>query len=132
MQDLEKAVASILGKDSYNYGDWELLPSLYDGCYSAWISVVVKAYVVNGTVKEVSAILAEAEDVMKELGDKYSDYMYYPELKEYFLNTVAFFDSCKNPEGNVDQINPILNDYRNTARIYFSALKYVFEDSIDV
>ena len=126
------AIGSLLGKDSYESGYWENLQKLYNGSFfSACVDVVSEAYVVDGTVKKISNLLTEAKTLMKEIGDEYSDYVHYPDLKEYFTNTLAFFDFCQNPEGSFEQVVETFNNYRNTAREKFFDLNYIFEDSID-
>lgn len=128
---IEQAVAEILGNESFVYGDWESLPYRFGGSYfSAWVSVVSKAYVCSGDVDEISEMLNSAKALMKELGDEYSDYEHYPALKKYFTNTLAFFDFCQNPEGSFEQVVETFNNYRNNAREYFFDLNYVFGDSI--
>ena len=128
---IKQGIASLLGKEAYEYGDWETLPWLYGGSYfSAWVSVIAEAYTCSGDVAEISSQLNEAKALMKQLGDDYADYEHYPTLKKYFTNTLAFFDFCKDPEGSFDQVVETFNNYRNNAREYFFDLNYVFEDSI--
>lgn len=128
---IKQAIANLLFKDSYEYGDWELLPYLYNGSYfSAWVSVISEAYVCSGDVAEISEQLNSAKALMKQLSSDYSDYEHYPVLKEYFTNTLAFFDFCQHPEGSFEQVVETFNGYRNNAREYFFDLNYVFCDSI--
>ena len=130
-ESIKQAVAELLFKDSYEYGDWELLPYMYDGSYfSAWVSVISEAYVCSGDVDKISEHLNNAKALMKQLSDDYSDYEHYPVLKEYFTNTLAFFDFCQNPEGSFEQVVETFNSYRNNAREHFFDLNYVFCDSI--
>lgn len=128
---IKQAIANLRFKDSYEHGDWERLPYLYNGSYfSAWVSVISEAYVCSGDVDEISEYLNTAKALMKRLSDEYSDYEHYPVLKEYFTNTLAFFDFCQNPEGSFEQVVETFNAYRNNAREYFFDLNYVFCDSI--
>lgn len=128
---IKQAIAKLLFKEEYEYGDWELLPYMFNGSYfSAWVSVISEAYVCSGDVAEISGQLNEAKNLMKRLGSDYADYEHYPVLKEYFTNTLAFFDFCQNPEGTFDQVVETFNAYRNNAREYFFDLNYVFCDSI--
>lgn len=127
---IEAAIAKLLGKEKFEYGDWTTLQYLYSNFFSACIFVVSEAYVCSGDVDEISALLIEAKTMMKELSDEYSDYEHYPALKSYFTNTLAFFDFCRNPEGSFEQVKETFNTYRNNARVYFFELNYVFEDSI--
>ena len=135
--DLEAAVAKLLGKDHYDpgsydqRGDWYTLSSMYYASFfSACVDLVSTAYEVNGTAAEITELLEEAMDQMKTLSNKYADYEHYPNLKEYFTNTTAFFGFCLEPEGSFDQVVDTFNEYRNNARNYFYDLNYVFEDSI--
>ena len=130
-EHIKQAVANLLSKDAYEYGDWEFLPYMYNGSYfSAWVSVISEAYVCSGDVEEIGGYLTEAKDLMKELSNDYSDYEHYPVLKEYFTNTLAFYDFCQHPEGTFEQVVETFNSYRNNAREYFFDLNYVFCDSI--
>ena len=131
LEYIEQGVASLLGKEQFEYGDWSFLPYMYGGSYfSAWVSAVSEAYKCSGKAAEIENHLNEAKTLMKQLGDKYSDYEHYPSLKKYFTNTLAFFDFCCNPEGSFDQVVTTFNNYRNNAREYFFDLNYVFGDSI--
>ena len=117
---IKQAIANLLFKDSYEYGDWELLPYMYNGSYfSAWVSVISEAYVCSGDVEEISEQLNSAKALMKQLSSDYSDYEHYPVLKEYFTNTLAYFDFCQHPEGSFEQVVETFNSYRNNAREYF-------------
>lgn len=128
---IKQAVANLLYKTEYEYGDWSTLPYFYNNSYfSAWIDVISEAYKCSGKADEISNDLKAAKDLMKELSDTYSDYVHYPSLKKYFTNTLAFFDFCCNPEGSFEQVKTTFNNYRNTAREYFFDLNYVFGDSI--
>lgn len=136
-ENLESAVAALLGKSSYDPGseddpgDWYMLSHYnYSSFFSACVDVVTKAYEKNGTSGEIKELLEEARGQMKQLSDNYSDYEYYPNLKEYFTNTTAFFGFCIDPEGSFNQVVDTFNDYRNNARNYYYDLNYVFEDSI--
>ena len=133
LEHIQQAVANLYGTESYNYSNkaWERLPYLYNNSYfSAWISVISEAYKCSGKADAISEDLEEAKNLMKQLSNQYSDYEHYPTLKEYFTNTLAFFDFCCNPEGSFEQVKETFNNYRNNAREYFFDLNYVFCDSI--
>lgn len=129
---IEQAIAELLGKETFSSGDWSMMPYLYNGSYfSAWVSIISKAYECSGQVAQIEAKLNDAMALMKELDNKYSDYTHYPTLKNYFTNTIAFLDFCRNPEGSFDQVVETFNTYRNNAREYFFDLNYVFTDSLN-
>lgn len=128
---IEEAVARLSGKSEFEASQWASLSLRYDGSYfSAWVSVVSEAYKCSGKTVEIEAQLNAAKKAMKALGDEYSDYEHYPALKEYFTNTMAFYDFCCHPEGSFEQVVETFNAYRNTARECFFDLNYVFDDSI--
>lgn len=136
-KDLEAAVAEMMEKDAYDpgsydeKGDWyKLSNEYYVSFFSACVELVSTAYEVNGTADEITGFLEKARDQMKTLSDKYTDYEHYPNLKEYFTNTTAFFGFCLEPEGSFNQVVETFNSYRNNARNYYYDLNYVFEDSI--
>lgn len=135
--DLEAAVAKLLGKSEYNpgseysRGDWYTLSHIaYSSFFSACVDVVSTAYELNGSADSIIALLEEARTNMKQLSASYSDYEHYPNLKEYFTTTTAFFGFCLEPEGSFDQVVDTFNNYRNDARNYYYDLNYVFEDAI--
>ena len=129
---IEQAVANLMGTSQYTYGDWGTLPYLYSSSYfSAWVDVISEAYKCSGQVKIIEEKLNTAKTLMKELGNEYSDYEHYPNLKKYFTNTIAFLDFCRNPEGSFEQVVNTFNTYRNNAREYFFDMNYVFNDSIE-
>ena len=127
------AIGSLLGKSGYVHGDWEKLQRYCypDSFFSACVAVVSEAYKISGKDNEIASLLNDAKDSMKTLGNKYSDYAYYPDLKDYFSNTLAFFDFCKHPEGSFEQVVQTFNNYRNNARTTFFDLNYIFDDSIN-
>lgn len=136
-EDLEQAVAKLLGKSEYDPGgysepgDWYTLSNeVYDSFFSACVEVVSTAYEMNGRADEIKGLLVSARDKMKELSDKYSDYEHYPALKEYFTTTTAFFGFCIDPEGSFEQVVETFNNYRNEARDCYYDLNYVFVEEM--
>ena len=99
-----------------------------DDLFTLCVEFVMGAYIENGKVDEVNALLENAKLQMKELSEKYSDYEYYPSLKEYYTTTRSFFDFCQDPTGSFEQIKGTINDYKNDARDYSNDLKYIFEE----
>lgn len=135
--DLEKAVAKLLGEETYDagskteYGDWYRLSNLrYSSFFSACVDVVSTAYKLNGIADDIKAELENARDNMKKLSDNYSDYEHYPNLKEYFTTTTGFFGFCLDPEGSFEQVVETFNGYRNDARDYYYDLNYIFEEAL--
>lgn len=94
--------------------------------FSGYIHLVIIAYEAKGTSDEISTLLNSAKDQMKTLSDKHSDYEHYPNLKDYYTTTQAFFDYCQNPTGSFEQAVTTIEDYKNEARGYYYDLEYAF------
>ncbi len=99
-----------------------------DDLFTFCIMVVVYAYKDNGTIEKAQSALDSAKDLMKTMSEKHSDYEHYPNLKEYYTTTKAFFAFCQEPTGSFEQAKTTINDYRNKARNYVNDLDYIFED----
>ena len=65
---------------------------------------------------------------MKEVNEKYSDYEYYPKLKDLLTQVSALLDFCNNPVGSFEQVKVTINDYKNDIRDLTNDLNYVFAD----
>ena len=101
---------------------------LEDNLFSFCLATVSSAYEANGTAAEAQNALNSAKDLMKKMSEKYSDYEHYPNLKEYYTTTKAFFAFCQEPTGSFEQVKITINDYRNEVRNYVNDLDYIFED----
>ena len=99
---------------------------VFSSTFSMCVEIVKDAYLVSGKTNEITGLLDSAKDQMKILSEQYSNYEHYPSLKGYYTTTTSFFEFCKNPTGNFDQIKTTINDYRNSARDYKSSLDYIF------
>ena len=102
----------------------------FSSFFSACVTVVSTAYEINGTADEIRSLLEDASEQIQKLSKKHGDSEHYPNLKEYFTNTIAFFEFCMNPEGSFEQVVETFNAYRNTGRECYYKLHYVFGDSL--
>ena len=107
---------------------YQYILSSYDSVFSACIDIVTKTYEVTGRETEIEELLERAKGSMKSMSDKYSDYVHYPDLKDYLTLTRAFFNFCSDPEGSFNQVVETFNSYRNESRSYYFALDYIFEE----
>lgn len=44
------------------------------------------------------------------MGDKYTDYEYYPKLKEYYSKVCSYYEFVKSPTGSFNQLQGTVND----------------------
>lgn len=116
-------------KETYIEEDSDIYFTFYEeDLFSACVWCVTDAYIANGKVKEAQTALDAAKAQMKELGQEYSDYEHYPNLKGYYTTTSSFFEFCNEPTGSFEQVKDTINDYKNDARDYISDLDYIFEE----
>ncbi len=99
----------------------------YDQLFSATVYIVTSTYKATEKTNEIELELEEAKTLMKIMSRKHSDYIHYPDLKNYLTNTRSFFAFCANPEGSFEQVVQTFNNYRNQSRQYYYALDYIFE-----
>ena len=95
--------------------------------FSSIIWAVQDAYIVKGDTAKIKEHLDLAKASMRELSEKYSDYEHYPNLKNFYTETCAFFDFCMDCTGvTFDQAAITIKDYRDNGRNYKNDLDFVF------
>jgi len=95
---------------------------VFDGVLYA----VKNAYIAKGDTEKAKALLEEAKVLMQEVSEKYADYEYYPNLKDFYSTTDSLFDYCMSPKGSFEQAKTSIADYRDAIRGYQSDLDFVF------
>ena len=109
----------------YSYAIFQILKSsLFTFCVRA----TTNAYILNGEAEKAENALSDATSLMKEVNEKYSDYEYYPKLKDLLTQVSALLDFCNNPVGSFEQVKVTINDYKNDIRDLTNDLNYVFAD----
>lgn len=99
----------------------------YDEVFMGCIMLVVYSYEQNGKLGEIEQLLTSAEEKIKELSDKYSDYEHYDNIKEYYSTARTMYSFCKSPTGTLEQANNNTNNYKNTADACYNNLYYFFQ-----
>jgi hypothetical protein len=115
---LQKA-ADDLGISSYSLkSDWQY--ALY---------IVERALKNRGDYTTVETEMAEAQTILQELTKTYSDYTYYPKLKDYYASVSAYVEFFKSPTGSFKQLSDTINTYENNIRTYKSDVGFLFNES---
>ncbi len=96
--------------------------------FALTVRSVIGAYRANGKIDNVQKELSNSKALMRKLSNEYSDYEYYPNLKDYYTTVNAFLDYCLDPDGSFNQAIDTINNYRNEARNYQNDLDFVFGD----
>lgn len=121
-----EAAANKLGVSAYSCVNGSAGTSAWNFCL--W--VVEEAHKERGTFEQLKALLKDAEILLKEVGDSYSDYEHYPSLKKYYSEVASYADFFENSSVSFEQLKTIITDYENEIRTLDSDLKFVFEDFI--
>lgn len=106
-----------------NFFNWDKYP-----LFALCIWVVSSAYPANGEFSKAETALNNAKEQMKKLTADYSDYEYYPSLKEYYTVVNSYYDFCIKPIGTFNQAKTTFADYENKMRECQNDLNFIFED----
>lgn len=140
IETIQQSVADLLGKKEYlnrdilisrgsvvtkDYlGDWVTLQQQYNSFEELCLKVICCAY--DEEMELVDTKLADANLNISELEEYFPDDKNLDSLKQYFNYLSGFYELCKNPEGNYDNVIGSFNDYKNDIRDVKSSLSYVY------
>lgn len=94
--------------------------------WSNCVSIIGDIYKANGTVDEISRLLGSSKSSLKSMSEEFSDYEYYPKLKDYYSKANSYYDFAVSPTGSFNQLADTINDYENPLRTYKEDLDFVF------
>ena len=80
-----------------------------------------------GTYTKLQTLLSEAQKILQELTNTYSDYTFYPSLKEYYSVLSSYADFFENPSGSFKQLADTVIDYENKIRTYQTDIGFLFK-----
>lgn len=72
--------------------------------------------------------LNDAKDALKIVGQEYSDYKYYPNLKDFYSEVNSLYEFVSSPTGSFETLQTTKTDFENSIRKYTADLSFVFED----
>lgn len=100
----------------------------YTAEFSDLVNLVSVVNTLNGKNTEVERKLEFAKNTLKSMTKKYSDYEYYPILKEYYSKVSSYYQFVYAPTGSFKQLADTVNDYENNLRTYKENLQFIFEE----
>lgn len=77
---------------------------------------------------DMSQALNDAKGSLKNVGEKYSDYEYYPNLKEFYSEVSSLYEFVSSPTGSFEALTTTINNYRTSIRKYTADLSFIFEE----
>ncbi len=101
---------------------------LWGDAWQCCLYVVMQAGDDRGDHTKISELLKEAEEILKEMGNNYSDYEHYPTLKQYYSKVASYAEFYDAPTGSFEQLKGTISDYENEIRTLKSDLEFVFKD----
>ena len=104
----------------------EYIPLTGQRYWDSSVTVVMVALEERGDYTTVKNELNEAQSILQELTKSYSDYTYYPKLKDYYAAVSAYADFFQSPTGSFEQLKDTINNYENSIRTYRSDTGFLF------
>ncbi len=95
------------------------------------VEIVEKVYEAKGETAKVEIALTTAQDEIKKLSEIDSDYEHYENLKGFYSEVKAYYDSCVDIHCSCEQFTQYVADYNKDAQVYKSSLDYFFEDKTE-
>ena len=118
--------------EKYDSKDMSTFFSIIQGLDDFWqecVNYVVYAYgVTENGFTVVEQDLNDAKASLKIVGDEFSDYKYYPNLKEFYSTVSSLYEFVSNPTGSFETLKTTSTDYENQIRSFKSDLSFVFEE----
>lgn len=90
------------------------------------VLVVYDVYRVRGTFDDIEELLESAKSKLRTMSDDFSDYEYFPTLKDYYSKAFSYCEFSIEPTGSFNQLADTINDYENSLRTYHTDLDFVF------
>lgn len=115
-------------KNEYRNIADRLIENHVDDRLNFCVDIVYGLYSIDDSIEVAQSSLNQAREQLKELSEKYSDYEFYPALREYYTTTNSFFEYSTNVSGTFEQAQTTINDYRNEVRDHKSDLEFMFDE----
>jgi hypothetical protein len=95
---------------------------------SGAISTVLIAYDNTGINEVVESNFAEVKALLKEMDSTYENETCYSTLKEYFSDSLAYYNFVISPTGSFSQLSTTLNGHTSKLTEHKNDLSFVYED----
>lgn len=143
LDDLKKGIAyERYGEDYADYvsvSDSSKMEDVYksvldsyssDG--SACIYIVISTYKATGKYAVIEANLSSSKESVKKIIEKYPEYVFVEDIKDYYITTQLYFDYFNNLAGlTYDEAVAKSNEYRSLANEYCYSLDLFLEAEKD-
>lgn len=98
----------------------------YDSCMTVCLWAARYAYELSGETAQIEEAIDAAKEQLREMSEKYSDYTHYPDLKDFFTSTVAYYETCFKSGNSLEQYKELYTDYEKAGKEYIADLDFIF------
>lgn len=95
---------------------------------SGAVNTVLIAYDNTGINEVVASSFAEVKALLKEMDPAYENQTYYSILKDYYSDSLAYYDFVTSPTGSFSQLSTTLNGHTSKLTEHMNDLSFIYED----
>ena len=110
---------------------YEGLFKSYGNAFSACVAIINSTYKITGKTASIEMLLEGAREILIKMSKNDSDSPYYEDLKQYFVNTMAFYDFCNEPTGTYDVAKVKISNFKTNGTTYYYNLYCFFGSKKD-
>jgi len=92
------------------------------------VGIVSYAYEEAGLNEANATILEEAKKKLKDMDTQYEDETLYSILKEYYTNSMSYYNFVVSPSGSFSQLSSTINGYKATIEKNKQELSFIYEE----
>ena len=82
---------------------------------------------IGNITKNMDEALNKAKTALEKMSNKYDNITEYSTLKNYYSDTLAFYNFVKSPSGNFASFTPTITSYETKADKYESQLGFIYK-----
>lgn len=124
--EIKTAIDQYLTSLGLNISDVARLSVL--GTNSGAVNVTLIAYQNSGLSEYADQFLADAKNLLKEMSPKYEEDTYYSILKQYYSDSLLYYEFISSPSGTFAQLSNVINNYESTIKKHQNDLSFLYEE----
>lgn len=108
------------------YGDLAKLAALETSSFA--VGIVTTTHQDSGLNAKNEEVFEEVKNLLKEMDSQYEEETLYSVLKDYYTNTVAYYEFITAPDGSFSQLSSNLKGYTSQIDENRQDLAFIYED----
>ena len=98
------------------------------GTNSGAINTVLIAYENTGITKVIDENFATVKSLLKDMSSDYEEITYYSTLKDYYSDSLAYYNFVTSPSGSFSQLATTLNGHTSKLVEHKNDLSFIYEE----